>query len=62
MLEEGGADVDCFLLVACFFVGLGKAECYGAAVPTESFVGVVGDACEGFFEPFDGFGFVASYE
>ena len=62
MLEEGGADVDCFLLVACFFVGLGKAEGYGTTIPTESLVGAIGDAGEGFFEPFDGFGFVASYE
>ena len=62
MGEEGFADLDCFFSVAGFFVGLGEAEGDSATIPTECFVGAIGDTCEGFFEPFDSFDFVASYE
>ena len=62
MGEEGFADLDCFFSVACFFVGLGEAEGYSATIPTECFVGACRDANEGFFEPFDSFDFVATYE
>ena len=61
-MEFGFGYFDCFLLIACFFVGLGKAEGYGTTIPTEGFVGAIGDASKGFFELFDGFGFVASDE